>query len=175
MYIGDVANIISKIAEGVEEACIKCLSDNSGIVVLSVTEQLICGQDGKGELLTPTYDDDPYFEEKGIWYHRNEDYKKWKMEITPPRTSGMLSKLPPRPDEVPNLTISNKFHREINAKRNGNVLDVDPGKGDGPAIVEKYAEYGHDILTLGPTAVEYFNETYMLPAIQKHFANCGYK
>ncbi len=171
MYIGDVANIINKIAEGVEEACIKCLSDNSGVVVISVTEQLYCGQNGDGEFLSPTYDDDPYFNEPGVWYQRAEDYKKWKYSITPPITGGMLG-LPPRPDNVPNLFITGVFHSEITAKRNGDVLDVDPGNGDGPAIVDKY---GDNILTLGPNAVQYFNTTYMLPAIGSFFANCGYK
>lgn len=171
MYIGDVAEIIGRIANGIEEACIQCLSNNSGIVVLSVTEQLYCGQDGNGEFLSPTYDNDPYFEEEGFWYHRSADYKKWKYTITPPSTGSMLG-LPPRPDEVPNLYITGVFHKEINAKRKGDVLDVDPGHGNGPDIVEKY---GDQILTLGPNAVQYFNITYMLPAIGAFFRGCGYK
>lgn len=70
MGIEEVANIIKKISDGFEEACIQCLSDNSGIVLRAVTEQLYSGLDGDGKHLSPTYDDDPFFEEEGTWYHR---------------------------------------------------------------------------------------------------------
>lgn len=78
MDIVKVVNIIQRIADGFEEACIECLSNNSGIVQLAVTEQMYSGQDGEGQLLTPGYDDDPFFEEEGYWYHRAKDYKAWK-------------------------------------------------------------------------------------------------
>ena len=171
MDIVKVVNIIQRIADGFEEACIECLSNNSGIVQLAVTEQMYSGQDGEGQLLTPGYDDDPFFEEEGYWYHRAKDYKAWKRGITPPVAGSMLG-LPPRPDNVPNLFINGKFYSEIVAVRKGDVLEVDPGNGHGPAIV---AKYGDDILNMGSTAVEYFNEIYMLPAIKNFFKKCGYK
>lgn len=171
MGIEEVANIIKKISDGFEEACIQCLSDNSGIVLRAVTEQLYSGLDGDGKHLSPTYDDDPFFEEEGPWYHRAKDYKAWKYSITPP-VSGTMLGLPPRPDEVPNLFINGKFYSEITASRKGDVLVVDPGNGDGPSIV---AKYGDEILNMGPTAISYFNTTYMLPAIDSFFKDCGYK
>ena len=61
MDIVKVVNIIQRIADGFEEACIECLSNNSGIVQLAVTEQMYSGQDGEGQLLAPGYDDDPFF------------------------------------------------------------------------------------------------------------------
>ncbi len=171
MGIKEVADIIKKIADGFEVACVSCLSRNSGIVILEIQEQLYSGQDGMGDNLSPTYDDDPFFEEKGTWYHRAGDYKKWKHEITPPVPGSMLG-LPPRPDEVPNLFINGKFFSEITARMEGDQLTTDPGVGDGPDIV---AKYGDEILNMGPSAIEYFNETYMLPAIGEHFQKCGYK
>lgn len=170
MDIKRVVEIVGKIADGFEEACIQCLSDNSGVVVLAVQEQLYSGQNGDGALLSPTYDDDPYFNEPGTWYQRAEEYKKWKYTITPPAAGSMLG-LPPRPDDIPNLYINGKFFSDITARRSGDVLQVDPGNGDGPTIV---AKYGDEILNMGPTAVEYFNTTYMLPAIDKFFKDCGY-
>lgn len=171
MNIAQVSDIISKIAEGFEESCMKCLSDNSGIVVIAVQEQIYSGQNGKGELLSPTYDDDKFFEEEGYWYHRNAAYKAWKRDITPPRGSTLLG-LPARPENVPNLKINGKFFSEILADRRGDVLHVDPGSGNGPAIV---AKYGDEILNMGPSAVEYFNTEYMLPSIGRFFKDCGYQ
>lgn len=171
MGIEEVANIIHKIADGFEEACIKCLESNSGVVLHAVAEQLYSGLDGEEKHLSPTYDDDPYFEEEGYWYHRAKDYKAWKYSITPPVAGTMLG-LPPRPDEVPNLYINGKFYSEITAMRKGDVLVVDPGSGNGSAIV---AKYGDQILDMGQTAIEYFNTTYMLPAIDSFFKDCGYQ
>ena len=171
MSIDEVANIIRKISDGFEEACIRCLEDNSDIVLSAVAEQLYSGQDGDGSHLSPTYDDDPYFEEEGYWYHRAKDYKAWKYSITPPISGTMLG-LPPRPDNVPNLYINGKFYSEITAARKGDVLVVDPGAGHGPAIV---AKYGDTILNMGPTAMGYFNINFMLPAIDSFFKDCGYR
>lgn len=171
MSIEEVSNIIGRIADGFEEACMKCLSDNSDVVLLAVSEQLYSGLDGEGQHLSPTYDNDPYFEEDGYWYHRAKEYKEWKRDITPP-IAGTVLGLPPRPEEVPNLWINGKFHSEITAQRKGDALVTDPGNGDGPAIV---AKYGDEILNMGPTAIEYFNEEYMIPAIKDFFNDCGYR
>lgn len=175
MGIEEVANIIGKIAGGFEEACIKCLHENSDIIILAISEQLYCGLDGDGNYLTPTYDDDPYFDDpESSWYKRNEAYKAWKRGITPPQFGTMLG-LSPRPDEVPNLFIDGTFHGEINAQIRKDGLLIDPGHGNGPAIVEKYEAKGAVILDIGPTSTRYFNEEFMLPSIDVFFKDCGYK
>ena len=171
MGIEEVARIIDAIAAGFEEACMKCLADNGGIVLQAVREQLYAGLDAEGRHLSPTYDDDPFFSEPGMWYGRAADYKAWKRELTPPVTGTMLG-LAPRPDEVPNLFINGKFYSEITVSRQGDVLVTDPGAGNGPSIV---AKYGDEILGMGSTAIEYFNATYMLPAIDSFFKDCGYR
>ena len=171
MGIDEVAKIIGKISDGFEEMCIRCLSDNSGIVLDAVREQLYSGLDGEGKHLSPTYDEDPFFEEKGYWHHRAKDYEAWKYSITPPASGEMLG-LPKRPKNVPNLKVDGSFYSEINAMRKGDILVVDPGSGNGPSIV---AKYGDIILGMGPTAIEYFNQNYMLPAIDSFFKDSGYK
>lgn len=171
MDIQRVYDIIHKIAEGFEENAMQCLSDHSGNIVLDIREQIYSGQNGKGEHLSPTYDSDPYFEKKGPWYHRAQEYKAWKNTIKPPVGSTLLG-LPPRPDNVPNLFISGKFHSEITATRRGDMLYVDPGNGDGPDIVAKYKA---SLLDIGDSAVVYFNREYMWPAIERFFNDCGYQ
>lgn len=181
MGIEEVANIIHKIADGFEEACIKCLDDNKVIVHDAISEQLYSGQDGDGQYLSPTYTEDDYFrnrkrpwvhydEETGKTYVGAEGYKEWKHDITPPKAGTMLG-LPPRPDDVPNLWIDGTFHRSITIKRQGDALVVT--SEEGAAIVAKYSD--QRILNMGPTAIRYFNTTYMLPAIDSFFKDCGYK
>lgn len=171
MDLASVADIIQRISDGFEDACERCLNNHSGIVLLAVTEQMYGGQSGSGNYLTPNYDNDPFFEEEGYWHHRAKDYKAWKRAITPPVTGSMLG-LPPRPDDVPNLFIDGTFYSQITARRIGDGLLIDPGNGNGPDIV---AKYGDDLLDMGPTAVRYFNDEYMLPAIGRHFKDCGYQ
>lgn len=171
MGVEEAAKIIINITDGFKEAVITCLEENSDVVITAVTEQLYCGKDGEGEYLEPTYDNDPFFNEKGPWQHRSEAYKQWKQMITPPGISRMLG-LEPRPVEVPNLCIDGTFYSQITASRRGDELYIDPGNGNGPEIVEKY---GEQILELGPTAVRYFNEEYLMPHLEGFFSDCGYK
>lgn len=171
MDIYSVAEIIHKIADGFEEECVKCLDENKGVVLQAVREQLYSGQNGEGELLSPTYDNDPFFNEPGWWHGRAYAYKAWKREITPPVKGTMLG-LPARPDNVPNLFVDGTFYAEINARKNGKGITIDPGSGNGPDIVSKY---GDNILTMGPDAKEYFNLFYMIPAIETFLKRCGYR
>lgn len=170
MGIEEVARIVGRIAAGIEEECLRCMSDNRGIILNAVMEQLKSGVDGEDEFLRPTYDDDPFFEERGFWYHRSEDYKKWKATISP--AVGNILGLPVRPYNVPNLWIDGTFYGDIRISRHGDTIVIDPGDGNGPAIISKY---GDQILAMGTTAKGYFNETYMLPAIDKFFKDCGYR
>lgn len=171
MDIQKVADIIKSISDGFEDACKQCLQSESGLMLDLIREQMYVGMDGDEQHLSPTYDDDPYFNEPGWWYHRAASYKAWKMQITPP-LAGILTDLPPRPDNVPNLWIDGTFHSEVNAKPTTEGVNIDPGNGNGPSIV---AKYGDRLLFPGPTAIEYFNLYKMLPAIGEHFEKCGYK
>lgn len=171
MEIQKVADIIRNISDGFEDTCRECLQNESMLILDLIKEQMYSGVDGEEKHLSPTYNDDPYFNEPGFWYQRGESYKAWKRQITPP-VAGVLTNLSPRPDNVPNLWIDGTFYSEVNAKPKDGGLYIDPGMGNGPDIV---AKYGDSLLFPGPTAIEYFNLYRMLPAIREHFEKCGYK
>lgn len=170
MEIQQVASIIHSIAEGIEDVCRQSLQDNSSEVIFAIHEQLYGGIDANGKYLSPTYDDDPFFLEKGQWQGRAEAYKKWKFAITPP-TTGFRLQLPPRPPEVPNLFINGKFYSEINASPSIDGIELDPGMGNGVDIVDKY---GEDILRLSDEGVKYYNENFLEPTLIDFFNQCGY-
>ncbi|MCM1093792.1 MAG: hypothetical protein NC421_07550 [Lachnospiraceae bacterium] len=170
--IFDVCDMVVRMVDGFEPEIIQCLGDNALIAEDAVRRQLISGKDGEDKYLTPTYDDDPYFEdEDSPWYHRSDDYKDWKKTIKP-TVFGIKMELPPRPDNVPNLYINGKFYSDVFSTMQGDVLSIQVEEdGDGPSIVSKY---GEQILQLSPTAIGYFNNTYIIPCIWKFFADCGY-
>lgn len=169
----DVADVIAAISDAFEDAVVECMDDNKDDVVEMVREQLYSGLDGKGSYLSPTYSQDPYFQEMpGHWYGRSEQYRSWKEVITPPAESWMLF-LPPRPVDVPNLFIVGTFHASIRANMQGPMLHVfTSGFAEGPAIERKY---GEDIFMPGEVARAYFNENYLKPHLLKLFEQCGYR
>lgn len=171
MEIEEVSAIIDAIADGFETRCVECLDANRGIVLRSIHEQMYSGLGGDGQYLSPTYDDDPFFDEPGPWRGRSADYKAWKRSITPPLKSRMLG-LDARPDAVPNLYIDGTFYSDISMRMNGSELELDPGDGNGPAILEKY---GERLFQLGPTAVGYFNDNFLRPSIDDFIKECGYE
>lgn len=171
MDIFQASEMVDKMVEGFEGEVVRCLSDHLEAAETAVREQMYSGLDGNDRTLNPTYDNDPYFEEPGMWYHRATAYKDWKSIITPPQGSTMLG-LQPRNESAPNLYINGKFHSEVFATMDGDTLRVDVSPdGSGPDIV---AKYGDNLLRLGPTAIGYFNNQFILPRVWKFFEECGY-
>lgn len=169
----DVADVIATISDTFEDAVVQCMDDNREVVADMIREQLYSGVDGKGNYLSPTYSQDPYFQEMpGHWYGRSEQYRTWKEVITPPESSMMLG-LPPRPVDVPNLFIVGTFHASIRAEIRTPMLHIfTSGFADGPQIERKY---GEDIFMPGEVARAYFNENYLKPYLLKLFEQCGYR
>lgn len=167
--IEDVATAVGLVAEGLEGSVLSCMKENAGIVVNLVREQLYSGRDGSGEYLSPSYDNDPYFQEEGPWQGRASAYKEWKKRITPPQT-GLITGLSARPDDIPNLFISGTFHNSIKSKDAGDGLDiVTDGFKEGPAIERKY---GADIFNLSDTSLEWFITDKVVPHLLHFFEQC---
>lgn len=165
-------SVIDAIRTGIKDSILECLEEKREIITTSIAEQLYSGIDGEGEFLSPTYDDDPYFNEKGPWHGANYAYKKWKERITPPAQSVMLN-LPPRPLAVPNLFITGIFHDSIKAARVGDIVRVyTSGFEDGPLIEKKY---GKAIFKLTDDAREYFNIYALRPWLNDFITKCGYR
>lgn len=169
--IYEVSRIIGKIAEELEGEVVSCMDSNKGVVRDCIQEQLYSGQNGEGRLLSPDYDNDPFFNEDGPWKDKAERYKRWKERITPPIRSYLLN-LPPRPVEVPNLFILGTFYDSISIRqKTGGVEIYSDGFTDGSSIVRKY---GDNILSLGDTAKEYFILNHLRPWLERFLIGCGY-
>ena len=71
-----LAKTINAIAAGLEEECLNCMDANKSIIRDCIQEQLYSGMDGTDRCLSPTYDNDPYFNEPGPWQNKPEKYKR---------------------------------------------------------------------------------------------------
>lgn len=168
--IDDVFDAVKRWKDGFDDRCFASMASHQGVFVHLICEQMYSGLKGDGTYITPSYDDDPFFEEPGQWFHGSERYKAWKGDITPPVSSSLLG-LPPRPYDVPNLFINGKFYSEIYSETGDRQIKIQVAEsGDGPSILGKY---GEELFDIGGYAVQYFNEEYLLPDLQDFFNECG--
>lgn len=163
---------IRRIKDGFEGEVVKCMGNNSHEMAVSVREQLYSGIDGNGAPLSPSYSNDPWFQNPraGFFdesaqmfvscYLHPERYVEWKMRITPPEASSRL-KLPARGSDTPNLFIVGTFHGSIDARATGKGVEIfTAGWDEGPSVERKY---GSQIFGLSEPAVAHFNTNYLLP------------
>lgn len=178
MELSEVDRIITKIADGFGRACLDCMHANPVQFKKAVEEQLYSGLDGEGHYLSPDYDNDPFFDrvkwfhwENGKIYHGAAGYKQWKRDITPPKGSELIG-LPPRPDNVPNLFIDGTFYDTITARAASDGVEIGTDSETGSEIEGKY---GSQIFGMADKSKEWYNRTFMIPAILEFFRNCGYR
>lgn len=168
--IGTVAESIRKLSQGLRPEVGTCMGENTAIMADMVREQIYSGLRGDGEFLSPSYLDDPYFNEDGPWKGRARDYMHWKKIITPPEQSLMLM-LPARPESIPNLFITGPFHESIKGKGTEDGVTIyTSGFRDGPSIERKY---GAQIFGLTDTAKEHFIRTILRPRMERFYKQCG--
>jgi hypothetical protein len=106
------------------------VSETKEIIVSINNKQLLAGKDNRGEDLTPSYLNDPYFKSK----KSAEKYSKWKDEITPH---------PTRKSGVPNLYINGAYHNSRSMEVRGKDIDYKSSYKDAYSIENKFPEtYG---------------------------------
>ena len=161
--IGQAASKVEAWAAGFNRFIVSLIQSNAKIVEECVREQIESGQDGNGNSLSPTYLNDPYFDKYGNKAAAMaQAYRNWKMSITPPQ-SGTLLGLPPRDPDVPNLRINGYYQDGIKANSKSDGVSI---KGTVSFSGEIDGKYGADLLKMGQTAREYFNNQIVKPALK---------
>lgn len=163
---------VRRIKDGFEGEVVRCMGENRQEMAVSVREQLYSGIDGNNQPLSPSYSNDPWFQNKraGFFdesaqmfvscYLHPERYVEWKSRITPPEASDRL-KLPARNADTPNLFIVGTFHSSIDARATAKGVEIfTAGWDEGPAVERKY---GSQIFGLSEPAVAHFNTNFLMP------------
>lgn len=115
-------------------------------------DQLKAGRLRSGDLITPSYQNDPYFKKPGA----GQRYSDWKDEITPD---------PRRPPGTPNLFVIGVFHGSIQLKQNGAAIEFRSTFIDADRIV---AKFGPLIYGLGGEFKVVYISTALRPAWNKY-------
>jgi hypothetical protein len=142
-------------------------------------DQLLYGRDAKGETLTPSYLDDPYFKKKyknplkAAIRYRNmkkelEDFHWGKIRF------GHVQLFTDKSPDTPNLLINgNWFMNYLFINISENKYTIDSTGIAANDIQRKYEGYGHPVYGLAPVSVKYYYFGYIRPnAIFKHFKEC---
>jgi hypothetical protein len=105
-------------------------------------DQLLQGRDADGELLSPTYTGDPYFEtpEAGKFYKNARGYLRMKqlLEAAHRGRIGIVELYGEKPADVPNLIITGPYHDSMFIRVTGDTFTIDATYEDADDINAKY-------------------------------------
>lgn len=121
-------------------------------------EQMYDGKTRLGKDITPSYQDDPYWDTHGFRGNPPGDkaaqaYSDWKDDITPS---------PRRRKGTPNLYINGFFHRSIRVNVTGQTIKWQSDFDDANDISDKF----ENIYGLGGVYKEVFLRTYLTPVLK---------
>jgi len=116
-------------------------------------EQMYDGKTSEGVDITPSYLDDPYWDEHG-GLPAAEAYSAWKDQITPN---------PRRHRHTPNLFINGYYHSSIRVTVNGAKITWNSTFDDMNDISEKFK----NIYGLGGVYKDVFLRTYLAPVLRE--------
>jgi hypothetical protein len=142
-------------------------------VLLSLNEdQLLYGRDAEGNVLTPDYLDDPYFDGNLKAAVR---YKKKKIDREDEHWNRIRFRdaklFPDKSEDTPNLLVNgNWFMNHLFINVNGNKYTTGSTGIAANDIQRKYASYGHTLFGIAPASANYYYFEYVRPnAILGHY------
>jgi hypothetical protein len=154
----------------VQTAINDCVTKNQDEILSLNRDQILYGRDAKGGILYPSYDNDPYFNDKSEDYKKSYIEKKNKLE----REHNSLIKhkrlYKKKSSDTPNLIITGSwFQNYLFIRVSGNTFETGSSGKAAPDIERKYLPlYG-----LSRESKEYFWIKYMRKAIMKHLGLKG--
>lgn len=133
MTIDDKITQVQECIDNLDRVISYAVIQRSPEIVDAVRTQLWNGQNAKGNDITPSYLDDPYFKTR----KKAEGYARWKWSITPNASRNFYA---------PNLFINGFFHSILKIDPQTVTMDVSNSFGRG--ILDKY---GEDTFCLNPS------------------------
>lgn len=138
------------------------MSEDEGLLLELMKDQLYAGLDGDGNPLRPTYQDDPYFKEFKNPQAAAQAYSDWKDGMMQRTHNTLFAK---RPSGTPNLIITGSwFYDTLVAYAGNDSLIIN---AQSPIINELEGKYGDALLKLSPLALKFYTEEHLFERLQK--------
>jgi len=148
----------------------KVVSSNQDVLLDLNRDQLLYGRDANGDVITPDYMSDPYFDKFKNPMKAASNYKNMKRKLEDAHR-GMIKYLgvqlfPDKKDDTPNLIVTGTWfmdHLFINIGTDKYEIGSTGKAADD--IQNKYEGYGHPVFGLALKSKEYFYFGWIRPAI----------
>lgn len=134
------------------------MSEDEGLLLELMKDQLYAGLDGDGNSLRPTYQDDPYFKTR----EAAQRYSDWKDTMFQRTHNDLFTRRPPG---TPNLIITGGLFYDTLVTEVGNAALI--VRSDSPIIRKLESKYGNTLLRLSPLALKFYTEEHLFERLQK--------
>lgn len=153
--INRVDNVISSV-----------INEKKDILLSLNKDQMLLGRNASGEILSPSYLNDPYFDNKV----KAESYAVMKQRLQPTHDSMIKNPTiyPNKDKNTPNLIVSGPFQNSMFITTSENEFII------GSTYIDSYAienKYNNDVFGIAPSSAMFFYEHYIRPAILKLIYN----
>ncbi len=134
------------------------MSEDEGLLLELMKDQLFAGLDGDGNPLRPTYQEDPYFTSRAA----AQRYSDWKDTMFQRTHNDLFTRRPPG---TPNLIITGGLFYDTLVSEVGNSALV--VRSDSPIIGKLEGKYGDALLRMSPMALKFYTEERLFIRLQK--------
>lgn len=132
-------------------------------VILSLNrDQMLLGRNASGNLFTPGYLQDPYFDTPA----QAQAYAAMKERLLPSHNARIENPTiyPAKPKDAPNLIVTGPFQDSMFIMAGGDSFTIGSTYVDAPDIERKY---NNDVFGLAPSSSLFFYEHYIRPALER--------
>lgn len=132
-------------------------------VLLSLNrDQMLLGRNASGNLFTPGYLNDPYFDTPA----QARAYAAMKERLLPSHNARIENPTiyPSKPSDTPNLIVTGPFQDSMFIMTGGDSFTIGSTYVDAPDIERKY---NNDVFGLAPSSAMFFYEYYIKPALER--------
>lgn len=165
MGIRDCINRIEELQEGIRgirDTVNKVVKENEDVILSLNKDQMLLGRDSGGNVLTPGYLDDPYFDNRV----QAEAYANMKYALEQQHVARIENPTiyPAKGKDTPNLIVTGLFQDNMFILNEGDSFLLGSTYVDSDDIDNKY---GGKVFGLAPASAMFFYEHYIKPSLER--------
>ena len=148
--------------KGLDETIAGVVDKRTDVILSLNRDQMLLGRNASGDLFTPGYLNDPYFDTPA----QARAYAAMKERLLPSHNARIENPTiyPSKPSDTPNLRVTGPFQDSMFIMAGGDSFTIGSTYVDAPDIERKY---NNDVFGLAPSSSMFFYEHYIKPALER--------
>lgn len=153
---------IRKRIKTADDTIAKAVEKRKDVLLSLNRDQMLLGRNASGNLFTPGYLNDPYFDTPA----QARAYAAMKERLLPSHNARIENPTiyPSKPSDTPNLIVTGPFQDSMFIMTGGDSFTIGSTYVDAPDIERKY---NNDVFGLAPSSAMFFYEYYIKPALER--------